>query len=188
MWGYIGILHAAAAKFPACKADVAKLLRGCKDPSQLGTTLARGDETRLALDNKLRLTYQQRITPLLSSIGLMTPVVEAIPDVCVLQLDDAGQCERLVVLDPKYRAGASLLEGIRDLHVYRDAIVSAAGERRVVGSVALAPRPPAPLTTPAKIPSDRPAAYMLCPPANMDNFVRLLASAMEPLAHTEQLQ
>ena len=47
----------------------------------------------------------------------------------------------VVIFDPKYRAGASLLDGLRDMHVYRDAIVDSDGARlvRAVAPVA-APR------------------------------------------------
>ena len=47
----------------------------------------------------------------------------------------------LVIFDPKYRAGASLLDGLRDMHVYRDAILNHSGARLVKAAVALAPRP-----------------------------------------------
>src|ERR1017187_288293 len=59
IWCYIGLLHAAAEAFPACRPTVAKLLRGCRTPNGLGTALAQGELAGVRLNDVLTLTYQR---------------------------------------------------------------------------------------------------------------------------------
>lgn len=69
--------------------------------------------------------------------GLQSVSHQRRPDLCLV----AG--ERVLVLDAKYRVGHDgVREGLGDNHRYRDAIVTAAGERAVVGGYLLMPAPP----------------------------------------------
>jgi hypothetical protein len=139
-WCYIGFLHAAAQGFPACREQVAKLLKGTTTPSQLGVVLARGHTSGIDLGGGYSLTYQRSFGRKPDASGCWTPTVEAIPDISISKVGVDGICKGLVVFDPKYRSGASLLDGLRDLHVYRDAIRGPSNDRMVVNAIAIAPR------------------------------------------------
>jgi len=182
IWCYVGLLHAAAERFPSCLPSVAHLLKGCAALDVLGTVLAQGNDAQLSLGDGLTLTYQRRFGPTPSADGSKTLLIEAIPDITLARNDDAGRCKGLVIFDPKYRAGASLMDGIRDLHVYRDAILGADGERLIVGAVALAPRPEAvPGWNSDELATIAPAAMMARPGHDPLVFQRALEAALRIL-------
>lgn len=178
IWCYIGVLRAAAEAFPMCAGDVAELLKGCESPDHLGTALSQGDPTRLALTSNLTLTYQRRFRPVAANDGSRTLVIEAVPDMTLARTDAQARCTDIVVIDPKYRTGASLMDGIRDLHVYRDAIVGDGGQRLVMGAVALTPRPGSIKTAVDLLPTDAPVAFVACPARDPQPFGRLLDAAV----------
>jgi hypothetical protein len=124
IWCYIGLLHAAAEAFPICREGVSGLLAGLQQPNRLGIVLANGETSSIDLGQGLTLTYQRRFSTKGDPSGCHTNVIEAIPDVTIARVNSEGRCTGIVVLDPKYRGGASLLDGVRDLHVYRDATSS----------------------------------------------------------------
>lgn len=181
LWCYVGILAAAAEKFPASRAKVADILQGFPSPRHLGIALARGEVAEITLDSYLSLTYQRRITPNPSPDGARTLIVEVVPDISIVKRSPAGICEGLVVLDPKYRAGASLLDGLRDMHVYRDAIVNSAGARLVKAAIALAPRPKDLPEVTSELPSDRPGILCVRPSHDPMVFDRTLEAAQKLL-------
>src|SRR5262249_13445875 len=119
LWCYIGLLAAVAERFPQSRSKIADILRGCEAPDLLGVKLARGGETEIQLDDQCYLTYQRRIGPQTSFDGAKTLVVDVIPDLCLSHRSQDGACDGLVILDPKYRTGQSLIDGVRDMHVYR---------------------------------------------------------------------
>lgn len=181
LWCYVGILAAAAEHFPASRPNVAALLRGIPSPSHLGIALSKGDASEIQLNSRLTLTYQRRISLKPSADGAKTLLIDVIPDITITKRSLSGVCEGLVVLDPKYRVGASLLDGLRDMHVYRDAIISSTGERLTKAAVALAPRPSGlPESDPA-FPLDRPAVFSVCPGSDPTVFTRILTAAESAL-------
>lgn len=93
-----------------------------------------------------------------------------------------GKCTGVVIFDPKYRAGSSLANGLRDLHVYRDALLDDAGSRVVKGAVALAPRNTAFPEMAGTIPQDRPTVLTARPGHDTEVFVRLLEAAERALS------
>ena len=181
-WCYVRLLHAAAEAFPACRTTVAALLRGCSAPNMLGAVLARGEAARLDLVEGLTMTYQRRFSTEPCPDGSRTPVVEAIPDVTLARCDASGRSVGIVVMDPKYRTGKSLMDGIRDMHVYRDAIVADDGRRLVVGAVILAPRPGNLPVIGANLPTAFPVAVTARPGHDPQVFRRLLAAAVKVLS------
>jgi hypothetical protein len=181
LWCYVGLLAAAVERFPGARQNVAEILRGFPSPRGLGVALARGGLSEIPLTSELRLTYQRRIGPNPSSDGARTLLVEAIPDVAISRVTPGGTCIGLVVLDPKYRAGASLLEGLRDMHVYRDAIVDANGARLVKAAVALAPRPKDFPDATRALPIDRPGIASARPGHNPMVFAELLDASLRAL-------
>lgn len=181
LWCYVGILSAAAERFPASRDKVADVLRGYQSPSHLGIALSRGDVAEISLDSHLSLSYQRRITPNSSPDGARTLLVEVVPDISIARRSAAGVCDGLVVLDPKYRAGGSLLDGLRDMHVYRDAIVDSAGARLVKAAIALAPRPRGLPEVTSELPSDRPGIVCVRPSHDPTVFARALDAALRTL-------
>jgi hypothetical protein len=180
IWCCVNLLLAASELYPSAITDIAEILRGCPSPSGLGTRLIRGEATQISLTRELRLTYQYRFTPALSSEFVRTDIIDAIPDMTLSRLDDSGRCVGVAILDPKYRVGQSLLDGIRDLHVYRDAILGEEGNRLVRLAVALSPRPGA-LDNMAIRHSDRPLVSQVCPGHQSDIFQPLLKVAINAL-------
>jgi hypothetical protein len=181
LWCYVGILSAAAERFPASRHKVAKVLRGYQSPSHLGIALSRGDVAEISLDSHLSLAYQRRITPNPSPDGAKTLLVEVVPDISIARRSSTGECEGLVIMDPKYRAGASLLDGLRDMHVYRDAILDSAGRRLVKAAIALAPRPRGLPEATSGLPSDRPGIVCVRPSHDPAVFARALDAALRAL-------
>ncbi len=181
LWCYVGILSAAAERFPASRAKVADILRGYQLPNHLGIALSRGEVAEITLEAHLSLTYQRRITPNPSADGARTLLVEVVPDISFARRSPACICEGLVVLGPKYRAGTSLLDGLRDMHVYRDAIVDSAGARLVKAAVALAPRPRGLPEATWELPSDRPGILCVRPSHDPAVFARTLEAALRAL-------
>lgn len=181
IWCYIGLIQAAAECFPICRNDVSALLSGLAQPNQLGTVLANGEASSINLGNGLTLTYQRRFSSKVDANGCYTSIIQAIPDVTIARVNTKGRCTGIVVLDPKYRAGASLLDGIRDLHVYRDAIRGDEGRPLVAAAVALAPRPIGFSTFGVSGANDRPSVVTVRPGHHSDVFYNLLAEAVRAL-------
>lgn len=180
-WCYVGLLHAAAEKFPTVRPAVSILLQGCAVPNALGTILAQGYDAQLSLGDGITLTYQRRFTTKPGDDGSRTLVVDAIPDVTFARTNSEGLCTGIVLLDPKYRAGSSLADGIRELHVYRDSIVGRGNDRIVISAVALTPRPGSLLTTSTSFPTHAPAAVEARPGHDPLLFRRLLHTAISAL-------
>jgi hypothetical protein len=158
------------------------ILNGVRVPDAVGTFLAQGELAEIPLTTELRLTYQRRVTPNGARDGSRTLLVEAIPDITVTRLDGTGRCVAMVVLDPKYRTGASLMNGVRDLHVYRDAILDAKGNRLIRGAVALAPRALGFPQITSDLPSDVPGILVARPGcAEPGVFDRLLIASLNAL-------
>lgn len=62
------------------------------------------------------------------------------PDISIEMLDDAGNIERIILLDPKYRVSSqSLNQAMDDLHCYKDALVGPGQQRLVHSALALCP-------------------------------------------------
>ena len=141
IWCYVGLLQAASEAFPVCRDQISALLNGLHKPNRLGTVLANGELSSIDLGDGLTLTYQRRFSTKPDASGCHTNMIEAVPDVTIARVNSEGRCTGIVVLDPKYRGGASLMDGVRDLHVYRDAIRGDADRPIVSSAVALAPRP-----------------------------------------------
>jgi Domain of unknown function (DUF2357)/PD-(D/E)XK nuclease superfamily len=182
MWCYINFLLAAAERFPAITPMLGDILNGVRVPNAVGTFLAQGELAEIPLTTELRLTYQRRVTPNGARDGSRTLLVEAIPDITVTRLDGTGRCVAMVVLDPKYRTGASLMNGVRDLHVYRDAILDAKGNRLIRGAVALAPRALGFPQITSDLPSDVPGIVVTRPGcAEPGVFDRLLIASLNAL-------
>jgi Domain of unknown function (DUF2357)/PD-(D/E)XK nuclease superfamily len=155
-WCYIRLLEAVVERFPASRPKVAEILKGCESPNNLGVMLAGGAATEITLSSDVTLTYQRRITSKPSADGAQTLLLDVIPDLTISRISPDGRCLGLVILDPKYRANASLLEALRDMHVYRDAIIDPNGDPLVKAAVALAPRPTGLPESIEVLPSDRP--------------------------------
>ncbi|MGX9967084.1 DUF2357 domain-containing protein [Roseomonas sp. F4] len=183
IWCYVLILRAAAERYPAARAGVASILRGCASPSELGVRLLQGMAPAVHLEPSLRLTYQRRFSPMPDAGGARTLVVDAIPDIVLERLAPLGQVAGVVVLDPKYRTGASLLEGIRDLHVYRDAVLGSDGSPLVRAAVALAPRATFPPPIVGRLPRAAPCVAVARPGHDPAVFGRLLEATIEALAN-----
>lgn len=181
LWCYVGLLSAVSQRFPISRKMIADILKACVSPNLLGFTLSRGNDTEIPLDDYRQLTYQRRISTTPSKDGARTLVVDAIPDVCISRRSTTGICEALVILDPKYRSGASLKDGIRDMHVYRDAILDPGGNRLVNAAVALSPRPSGLPPFPANFPLDRPGVMALLPTSDPNTFARLLDVSLQAL-------
>lgn len=141
IWCYIRLLLAVGDSLPSARKPIANLLKGVDAPHKLGFSLSSGTASTLSLGPGLSLTYQRRFTPTPDASGCRTALVEARPDVVISRDDPSGKCVGIVILDPKYRRGSSLLDGIRDLHVYRDAIRGAKGTGLTRAAAALSPRP-----------------------------------------------
>lgn len=184
IWCCILLLHAVAERFPASRSAVATLLRGCSSPGELGMRLLQGTGAAVQFGPLMRLTYQRRFSPVSDEWGGRTLVIEAIPDIVLERLSAAGQVEAAVVLDPKYRTGASLLDGIRDLHVYRDAILGGHGGRLICAAVALVPRAIFPPTITGAMPENAPGVTLARPGHDLGVFGRLLDAGIEALADT----
>jgi hypothetical protein len=183
LWCYVGILLAVAERFPASRECIATILRGCDAPNQLGVLLARGNSAEVTLDDKFQLTYQRRISTKLSTDGVKSTAVDVIPDICISRRSASGMCEGLIVLDPKYRTGISLLDGIRDMHVYRDAIVDSKGGRLVKAAVALAPRFQTQSNSLLGLHLDKPGMLCLSPGNDPKKFDNVLRSSLTQLGH-----
>ena len=110
-----------------------------------------------------------------------TLAVDVILDVTLARTDDVGRCTGIVVMDPKYRAGASLADGIRDLHVYRDAILDAEGRRLVVAAVGMAPVADGKGLTPGPLCTNAPTIIQARPGRDRRVFGELLTHAVQAL-------
>jgi hypothetical protein len=170
LWCYIKLLHACGELFPDAVSDIRNLLMGLEGPDLLGVRLAQGQSSRIQLRTNLSLTYQRRFCSIPDAEGGKTTLIEAVPDVTLAKTDPTGQLTGAVLFDPKYRVGQSLLDGVRDLHVYRDAIES--GDARIVrGAAAISPRP-GQLADPVQIRPDRPSIVRAAPEEH--DFKKLL--------------
>jgi hypothetical protein len=170
LWCYVGLLASIAERFPASRPKVAEILRGCHAPSGLGIALLSGKAHEIPLSPHLRIGYQRRFGPLPSVDGARTLLLEVVPDITVAYFRDNGLCQGLVVFDPKYRANQSLLDGLRDMHVYRDAIVGSDGGRLIRAAAALAPRPTGLPTVSASFPSIGPECLPCVPATSRYSF------------------
>ena len=141
MWVYVRFLLATFHRFPASREQIQGLLKGLDRPDQLGNALCSGGASSLQIADDVALTYQRRFATTPDAEGCRTGLIEAVPDITLSRVDEGGRCVGLIVFDPKYRGGASLLDGVRDLHAYRDAIRSEGSKPLVVAAAALAPRP-----------------------------------------------
>ena len=175
MWCYIGVLHAAATSQPAAAPEIAKLLQGLDDPSRLGVVLAGGALSAIDLGSKHSLTYQRHFGPKPDAEQVRTHHLEAIPDITVSASDEGGVCRALAIFDPKYRVGSSLLDGLRDLHVYRDAIVGTEGPL-IRLAVAISPDAGKLAMDPNALPEDRPVAVTARPGKDREVFSSLLSA------------
>lgn len=178
LWCYIGLLAAIAERFPDSRGKIAEILRGCRGASGLGIALATGKDTEFLLGPNLQIAYQRRFSLKPSADGARTLLLDVVPDITISRLADNGACTSLVVLDPKYRVNQSLLDGLRDMHVYRDAIVDAEGVQLVKAAVALAPRTNAQPEAIEELPSDRPGVVALRPGQHRLKFLHLLDLAL----------
>lgn len=182
IWCYINFLLAAANRFPHILSQLSDILKGCSTAGSLGTYLAQGYASTLDLTPELRLTYQHRISTKLSPDGSHTILIEAIPDITLTRQNHDGHCIGMVVVDPKYRAGASLMDGIRDLHVYRDAILGSDDSPLVQSAVAIAPRAHGFPEALENLPKNKPGVVVAKPGAGHPAiFVRLLDAAIRRL-------
>jgi hypothetical protein len=182
IWCYVGLLAAVADRFPDSRSKIAEILRGCPSPSGLGVVLSSGGAHEIPLDHNIYLTYQRRFAVRPAPDGARTLVIEAVPDVTLSRNSPDGECVALVILDAKYRTGASLLDGLRDMHVYRDAIVNSQNFRLVKAAVALAPRSlgqSGPLSS--FFPLDRPGIHSIRPNSDPSSFVQLLDLSLHAL-------
>jgi hypothetical protein len=177
IWCCVLLLRAVAEQYPASRPAVAALLRGCASPGELGMRLLRGVDAAVPLGASLRLTYQRRFAPVPDDGGGRTLVIEAIPDIVLERLALNGRIEGIVVIDPKYRTGASLLDGIRDLHVYRDAILGWDGSRIVRAAVAVAPRASFPRPVDGALSREAPDVMLARPGHDSAAFKTLLELA-----------
>jgi hypothetical protein len=160
---------------------IAEVLRGCATASGLGVALAGGKVNETPLSANVWLAYQRRFSLKPSPDGARTLLLEVIPDLTISRVAGNGRCVSLVVLDPKYRAHQSLLDGLRDMHVYRDAIIDSDGIRLVKAAAALAPRPARLPEATAGLPPDRPAVLALRPGQHQTTFQRLLDLSLRAL-------
>lgn len=185
MWCYVALLRAVAEEFPAARAGVAGILQGLPSPNDLGAALLSGDVSTITLGEKLTLTYQRRFSRLADGSGCKTHMIDAVPDITIARAGADGECRGLVLFDPKYRGGGSLLDGVRDLHVYRDAIRSANDEPLVRAAAAIAPRP-FPYSY-AKLWDGTPGPGVVAarPGHDPDVFARLLRDALQTLSTAE---
>jgi Domain of unknown function (DUF2357)/PD-(D/E)XK nuclease superfamily len=180
-WCYIRFLEAVVERFPASRPRVADILKGCESPNSLGVMLASGAATEITLSSDVTLTYRRRITSKPSADGARTLLLEVIPDLTISRITPDGRCLGLVILDPKYRANASLLDALRDMHVYRDAIVDFNGVPLVKAAVALAPRPTGLPESIEALPSDRPGIRSVRPGHDPFVFQQLLQASLKAL-------
>lgn len=182
LWCYIGILRAVTERFPHTRSQVRTILHACQSPSSLGMVLASGQSSEIPISNDIKLSYQRRFSPTVATDGCRTHLIEAVPDINFCKSGVDGKCTSIVIFDPKYRAGSSLLDGIRDMHVYRDAILNSAGRRLVAAAVALAPRCHGFVESITYLPQDRPGIVSARPGHDPDVFNRLLDLALARLA------
>jgi len=180
MWCYVGLLNAAADAFPECRPDVAKLLTGLSAPDQLGVSLRQGSQSSIRLSDCLTLTYQRRFSTGADAEGARTTLLEVVPDMVVSRSDEFGRCVRLAVMDPKYRIGGSLLDGLRDLHVYRDAILGDSGPLATL-AIAMTPRPAPHSLSSTTLCHDRPYAVTVRPGHDPEVFADLLQAVISAL-------
>lgn len=179
MWCYFGILSAALEKFPMACTEISKFLRSAEDRRQIGASMLQRVGEGLNLTESLVLTYQPRFSKTSREDGARTTLVDCVPDIVISKRDHSGQCAGLVVVDPKYRVGASLTDGIRDLHVYRDAIVGSTGARLTKAAVVLAPRSG---KVTSILPTDHPYIWRSSPPGDNSSFVSLLDASLSVLS------
>jgi PD-(D/E)XK nuclease superfamily/Domain of unknown function (DUF2357) len=181
-WCYIELLLAVTRLFPESKAAVSRLLESRSSPQALGTFLAKGTAAQIPLTTDMSLTYHRRFVREPDAEGCRTALIDAVPDISISRTNAKRESVGLVVIDPKYRTGASLRDGIRDLHVYRDAIIDARGSRIVRGAAALAPRQQKDFPQFAdSLPATDPVVVSARPTIRDDVFDRLLRAAIASL-------
>lgn len=173
MWCYIRLLKAATEMQPSTVVKVRELLQGLDDPSLLGFVLAGGDFSRIPLSPRHSLTYQRRFGPKIDAEGVYTHHLETIPDITISACNVEGQCCELAIFDPKYRVGSSLLNGLRDLHVYRDAILGNEGPLTKF-AVAITPDGGTIGVAPKELAVDRPVAVTAKPGRESTVFSSLI--------------
>lgn len=162
MWCLGGFLMAVADNFPASHDAIRAGLKGLPSNEGLGWVLPQDAGWTVPLGDDIVLNYQLRLGPETGQYGLRTTVVGAVPDISILALDGARKAKSMVILDPKYRTGQSLQDGVRSLHFYRDAIISSQGRKPVIGAAAVHPDLSFPLGA-AILQSDRPTTVMIRP-------------------------
>lgn len=130
LWAYLRLVRAAVERFGSREVDVAGLFA----EGGGGITLAAGQAVARIPAAGFSLCFQRRYREFwIEADGRGSFSREMRPDVTIESL--AGQPERLIVLDAKYRIGAGLNEALASAHMYRDALVSAdaeGGVRRIV--------------------------------------------------------
>jgi hypothetical protein len=181
LWCYISFLVAVVERFPASRAKVAEILRGSQTPNSLGVTLRGGAATEIPLTSNVTMTYQRRITSNPSPDGARTLLLPMIPDLTIGRTAADGTCLGLVIFDPKYRANTSLVDALRDMHVYRDAIVGSDGVPLVKAAIALAPRSTGFPEAIDELPSDRPGIRSARPGHDPIVFRQLLEKSLSAL-------
>lgn len=179
MWCLAGLLLAVARGYPAARPSILAGLLGAPAEDGFGWVLPQGNAWTIPLGDDIVLNYQLRIGTAPGPYGLQTTVVGAVPDITLAKLDAARTAVKLVVLDPKYRVGLSLQDGIRSLHFYRDAIVAAAGHRPIIGAAALHPDDSFP-RQPQILSLNWPTAVLFRPGIH-SNFEPVIAAAVAAL-------
>jgi hypothetical protein len=162
MWCLGGLLMKVADDFPASHDAIREGLKGVPSKEGIGWVLPQDAGWTIPLGQDIVLNYQLRLSPHSGQYGLRTTVVGAVPDISIVALDGTRQAKSMVILDPKYRTGQSLQDGVRSLHFYRDAIITSQGGKPVVGAAALHPDQFLPSGA-ALLQNDRPTTVMIRP-------------------------
>lgn len=180
LWCYVRLLEAVGRKYPSSIPDIRQLLLGLESPDKLGAVLAQGEPSRIQLTSELTMTYQRRFTSVADPEGCRTLLIEAVPDVVLSKRLSGGEASAIVILDPKYRSGPALMEGVRDLHVYRDSILNSGSTRLTAAAAVLAPRPS--LSDGLPLRTDRPTVVRAWPGGPQNQFDDILGASEEALA------
>ncbi len=184
MWCLVMLLRVVAEQFPLSRSAISNILRGCAMPADLGVRLLQGDEAAVPLNETTTLRYQKRYSPQTKKTSGWTHLVEVIPDIVFEKKDQDGKILQVIVLDPKYRTGKSLLDGLRDLHVYRDAILGHDSTRLVYSAIALAPRVHSAVATlETELPRSAPGLMVSRPSHDVFAFQNVIRLVIEAFSH-----
>ncbi|MBY5473597.1 DUF2357 domain-containing protein [Rhizobium leguminosarum] len=184
LWCYLGLLNAALDRFPSAAAALTDTLRSINGRQQIVSVVLDMMGQGLRLSDNITLSYQPRFTKSPRSDGARTHLIDCVPDIVITKNKSTGECVELAILDPKYRIGISLLDGIRDLHAYRDAIVDSAGRRLTTAAVVLAPQSG---NDSGAIPTDQPSVWLCQPPTDKAQFSSLFQAVLDVLADSSKL-